>query len=40
MREIMEIILEITERKRMLVSLPFGPGEIPGDVPAVRAGRR
>ena len=24
MREIMEIILEITERKRMLVSLPWG----------------
>ena len=31
MREIMEIILEITERKRMLVSLPFGPGESAGD---------
>ena len=32
MREIMEIILEITERKRMLISLPFGPGKIPGAV--------
>ena len=39
MREIMEIILTITERKRMLVSAAVRPREIAGAVPAVRAGR-
>ena len=39
MREIMEIILAITERKRMLISLPFGLARLQAHVPAVCAGR-
>ncbi len=39
MREIMEIILAITGRDRMLVSLPFGLAKSSGDVPAIRARR-
>ena len=39
MREIMEIILATTERKRMLVSLPFGLAKLQAHVPAIRAGR-
>ena len=39
MREIMEIILSVIERRRMLVTLPFGLAKLQGDVPAVRAGR-
>ena len=38
MREIMEIILATIERKRMLVSLPFGLAKLQAHVPAVRAG--
>ena len=39
MREIMEIILAITERKRMLVSLPFGLARLQALFPAICAGR-
>ena len=39
MREIMEIILAITERKRMLISLPFGLAKVQARVPAICAGR-
>ena len=39
LREIIEIILAITERQPMLVPLPFGLGKTPGAVPAIRAGR-
>ena len=39
MREIMEIILAITERKRMLVLAAVRARQIAGDVPAICAGR-
>ena len=38
MREIMEIILSVIERKRMLLSLPFGLAKLQALVAAVRAG--
>ncbi len=39
MREIMEIILRITERDRMLMSLPFGLAKFHVAFPAIRTGR-
>ena len=39
MREIIEIILAITERKRDAGAAAVRPRALPGDLPAVRAGR-
>ena len=39
MREIMELILAITDRQRMLVSLPFGLARLKAHVPAIRPRR-
>ena len=40
MREIMQIILRVIERERMLVPLPFGLAQFQGNVFAVCSGAR